>query len=274
MFNLGAKPAVRGFGHIFLQILRILTIIVLLSIMASNWAMIIVSGMKGHFDFFDTVSHIFAASIAVCFVVSELDMFKLFRRYFERNFPVLSPSHSLAWLGLGMIMLGCQLISYQGKEAYNKKNFGLPLWRLVLASAILAITIGFANIMSSVVFRDGQSGITARQIRSDGNLAQPLAPKSDIYDDYSQRSASFRQKEDVSAARRVTRMFNVKNFRKSKLQISHPIIEPSHDDVEHGGSSLDDRSSPIMPNIQRPPTVLHPAYTGGSRYSEAHMSRF
>ncbi|KAK1772634.1 hypothetical protein QBC33DRAFT_21775 [Phialemonium atrogriseum] len=274
MFNLGAKPGVRGFGHIFLQVLRLLTIITLLTTMASNWAMIIVSGLEDRFAFFDTVSHIFASTIALCLIISELDMIGILKRYFERNWPVLSPTHSLAWLGLAMVMLGCQLISDQGKEAYSKKIFGMPLWRLVLSSGILAITFGFSNILSSLIFRDGKGGITARQIRSDGNLAQPTSAKDDIYEEYSQRSASVRQKENISAARRVTRMLNVKNFRRSKIQISKPIMHPTDADLEHGDSGRDDRASPIMPNVQRPPTVMHPAYTGGSRYSEAHMSRF
>lgn len=274
MFNLGAKAGVRGFGHIFLQILRILTIVALLAIMASNWAMIIMSGLINRFAFFDTVSHIFASAISAALIISELDMVRMVRRYFEKNWAVFSPSHSLAWLGLAMVMLGCQVISDQGKDAYSAENLGLPLWRLVLASGILAVTFGFANMLSSVIFRDGKHGITARQIRSDGNLVVPATPKDDEFDGYSRSSASLRQKEDVSAARRVTRMFNPKNFRRSKIQISKPIIAPMDPDLEHDGDELHDRASPIMPKVQRPPTVMHPAYTGGSRYSEAHMSRF
>lgn len=282
MFNLGAKPGVRGFGHIFLQVLRVLTIIALLSIMVSNWAMIVMSGLKNRFAFFDTVSHIFASAIAAGLIVSELDMVRMIRQYFEKTWAALSPSHSLAWLGVAMVMLGCQVISDQGKDAYSPKNFGLPLWRLVLASGILAVTFGFTNILSSLVFRDGKHGITARQIRSDGNLVVPPTPKDEEFDGYSHSSSSLGRKgslrqndrEYVSAARRVTRIFNPNNFRRSRIQISKPIITPMEQDLEHGSDHLEDRASPIMPKVQRPPTVLHPAFTGGSRYSEAHMSRF
>jgi hypothetical protein len=86
--------------------------------------------------------------------------------------------------------------------------------------------------------------------------------------------------------RRITRVFQQTknfNFRRSRLggkdisgpiHISHPMPQQQpHDDydIERGSQ---DRASPIVPEVQRPPTALHPAFTGGSRYSEANMSRF
>jgi hypothetical protein len=117
-------------------------------------------------------------------------------------------------------------------------------------------------------------------IRNDGQLAR--APvKDSMYDSssYSARSASVRQEK------RGTR-FNFRfPVRASKLKISKPI--PQEQEVEQGGMDLrehagndedtwqEDRASPIVPNIQRPPTALHPAYTANSRYSEvSHLPRF
>ncbi|KAK0704987.1 hypothetical protein B0H67DRAFT_649377 [Lasiosphaeris hirsuta] len=281
MFNLGQNSKVRGSGHLILNALRALTIIGLAVVMVSCWAMIVLSGITHHFDFFDTISHFFIFAIAVFLVVSELNLFK---NYFAENWPVLSPSHSLAWLGLAMVIMGCQLFGDLIKPAYTIGNLGLPMWRLVLAAGILSITFGFFNMIASVIFRDGKNGITARQIRSDGNLATPMN-KETGYDDYpysnhdgySQRSGSFRRKEEQpSRAKRITQLFNVKNMRKSKLQISNPIINMHNADVERGGSSdhLNDRASPIIPAVQRPPTALHPVFTGNSRYSEAAMTHF
>jgi hypothetical protein len=290
MFNLGANPKVRGAGHILLQTLRPFTIIGLLSLMTSSWVMIVLSGLTGHFSFFDTMTHIFVSAIAACLVVSEVaDMFSGLQRYFERNWPVLSPSHSLAWLGMAMVMLGCQVLGCLDKDAFSQNNLGMPLWRFVLASGILALTFGAANIVASIVFRDGNNGITARQIRTDGNLATPPASKADYFDSYSQRDnfsqhsqrsfPSVRQKEEEAppAGRRITKIFDVRNLRRSKIQISKPILMPAEPDVEQQQPDDDfqnDRASPILPHMQRPPTALHPAYTGRSRYSEAHMSRF
>ena len=296
MFNLGANSKVRGSGHLVLNALRALTIIGLGTVMVACWAMIVLSGITRRFDFFDTISHFFVFGISVFLVISEVNLFK---NYFESNWPVLSPSHSLAWLGLALVIIGCQIMGDLVKPAYSQENLGLPVWRLIISSAILSITFGVFNMAASVIFRDGKQGITARRIRSDGNLATPVykdtpydvssyASYPTHRDDYSQRSGSVRQNQRQqepeqeisrpSAARRITHMFNPKNlnFRKSKLQISSPMPLGGHHDVERGGSSdhLDDRASPIIPAVQRPPTALHPAFTGSSRYSEAHMTRF
>jgi len=291
MFDLGANSKVRGSGHLVLNALRALTIIGLGTVMVACWAMIVMSGITRHFDFFDTISHFFVFGIAIFLTISEVN---LFTAYFVNNWPVLSPTHSLAWLGLALVIIGCSIMGDLVKPAYSQENLGLPIWRLVIASAILSITFGISNMLLSVIFRDGKNRITARQIRTDGNLAAP-GYKNSPYDvnsyttyptnrdDYSQRSNSLRQKEQeeeavpASAARRFTRALNPKNFnfRKSRLQISAPMPLGGHRDIEHGSTDhLNDRASPIIPAVQRPPTALHPAFTGSSRYSEAHMTRF
>ena len=290
ILNLGANSKVRGSGHLILNALRALTIIGLGTVMVACWAMIVLSGLTQHFFFFDTISHFFIFVVAVFLVISEVN---LFREYFANNWPVLSPTHSLAWLGLALLMMGCQLLGDLVKPAYEQENLGLPMWRLVVSAGILSITFGVFNMLASVIFRDSIQRITARQIRSDGNLAAP-AFKDAGYDSssyaYSQRSGSggYHKEEEMerpSAARRITRMLNpkninVKNFRKSRPQISHPMpmgaSRRSHDDIERGDHDEypNDRASPIIPAVQRPPTALHPAFTGSSRYSEAHMSHF
>lgn len=301
MFNLGRNPKIRGSGHLILNALRAVTIIGLLAVMVSSWAMIVISGLTGQFYFFDTITHFFDFLLAVFLAISELN---IFQRYFRDNWPVFSVSHSLAWLGVLMVMLGCEVLANLDKDKYSQKNLTLPLWRLVVASGILAIAFGFFNIVASVIFRDGSQGITARHIRQDGSLAT-ADNKSTMYDDYrsrdaysrdrgfSQPAASSRQeKEEVSAFRRATRLMNPMNlpknlnFRKSNLPppaekpvISNPIMTYEAD-VERGRDSdatlQDDRSSPIVPALQRPPTALHPMHTGvSSMYSVAHhIDRF
>jgi hypothetical protein len=303
MFNLGQNSKVRGSGHLILNALRALTIIGLVAIMASSWAMIVLSGLAGKFYFFDAVSHFFVFLFAVFLAITEVN---LFQRYFADNWPVFSASHSLAWLGVFLIMLGCQVLGNLDKEKYDQKNLTLPIWRLVLSAGILAIAFGLLNIVASIIFRDGNQGITARHIRRDGSLAT-ADNKATMYDNYSSRdaysrdggysqpAASYQQeKEELSAFRRATRMINPMNlpknlnFRKSKVQphsdkpiISKPII--NHEaDIERGRDSdeiemvQDDRRSPIVPAVQRPPTALHPMHTGvSSVYSVAHhIDRF
>jgi len=282
MFKIGENSKVWGKGHLILNALRAFNIIGLGVVMVASWAMIVLSGLSGNFFFFDMISHFFVFSIAVFLAISEVG---LFQGYFERNWPVLSPTHSLAWLGAAMFVIGCSILGDLVKPAYNVDVLGLAMWRLVLSAGILSITFGTFNIMASAVFRGNE--ITARNIRSDGSLATPT--KKDTYDsysgyssrdrdDYSSRSNTLTQQDEpISAARRFTRMLNVKNLRKSKIQISKPFnpVISQHADIERADTDqFANRGSPIDPHVQRPPTALHPAFTGGSRYSEAHMDRF
>ncbi|KAK3371753.1 hypothetical protein B0T24DRAFT_336334 [Lasiosphaeria ovina] len=240
MFNLGENSKVRGSGHLILNAIRALTIVTLGTVMVACWAMIVLSGITAHFDFFDMISHFFIFVICIFLVISELGLFK---RFFEKNWPVLSPSHSLMWLGLAILIIGCQLLADLTKPAYTLGNLGLSMYRLVLASGILCLIFGISNILVSIIFRDGTRDRQAE--------------------------------EQPSAMRRMTQVFNVKNFRKSKIAISKPFIsEAQAADIERNNSPLASRTSPIVPAVQRPPTALHPAFTGGSHYSTAHMDRF
>jgi len=46
-------------------------------------------------------------------------------------------------MGIGLNMLG-----NLNKEATSQKSLGLPFWRLLVASGILAIIIGFFNVVA------------------------------------------------------------------------------------------------------------------------------
>ncbi|KAK4197601.1 hypothetical protein QBC40DRAFT_285256 [Triangularia verruculosa] len=309
MFSLATSPKLRGSGHLILHALRAFTLIALVVVMVSCWAMIVLSGLTGHFQFFDVISHFFVFSIAIALFISEIGLFK---PWFSNNFPILGPDHSLGWLGLALMITGCSIMADLVKPAYSIDNLGLAIWRLVLASGILAITFGVFNMVASVVFRDSANGITARNIRSNGSLAVPAHQNSKEYYDSgyqsSVRSNSTTrgrypdpvQDEEPNQSqpfyKRMTNHFSVPippkfNFRKSRhLQISKPMPihdENNDDDIERGNGGgygglggvngiqrSNSRASPVIPDIQRPPTALHPAYTGGSHYSTAHMDRF
>ncbi|KAK0674500.1 hypothetical protein QBC41DRAFT_239022 [Cercophora samala] len=309
MLNLATSPKLRGSGHLILHALRACTLVALVVVMVSCWAMIVLSGITGHFDFFDVISHFFVFAISVALLISEVGLFK---PWFKNNFPILGPDHSLGWLGLALLITGCSIMADLVKPAYTIGNLGLAIWRLVLSSGILAITFGVFNMIASIIFRDSSNGITARNIRSDGSLAVPTNNNSNSKEYYdsgyqsSVRSNSTRhryhpehiiddddsepQQQSQPFYKRMTNHFSVPippkfNFRKSRnLQISKPM--PIHNDdsldVERGTGGggygglnrSNSRASPVIPDIQRPPTALHPAYTGGSHYSTAHMDRF
>ncbi|TDZ65965.1 hypothetical protein CTRI78_v003333 [Colletotrichum trifolii] len=294
MFNLSENSRLRGSGHMLLNVLRSFNVIGLLAVCASTWVMIVMSILKHHFAFFDSASHFFTFCIAIFLMFSELN---LFRGYFERNWPVLSCEHGLSWLGISMVVMGCQVLGNITEDTYSQETIGLPLWRLILASGILVITFGFFNIICSIVFRDG-SGINARNIRSDGTLA---SAKNSFVDGYSVRSNSIRSnpvvQQPVYEEKRFKRLTQkLTPWTKSRSgsvnprpAISHPMppagVERGNDvsqtdcSYPHTDNNFDeDRRSPIMPQVARPPTALHPMNAHHSRFSKysevSGMDRF
>jgi hypothetical protein len=119
-------------------------------------------------------------SPAVFLIVSECS---LFSGYFARNWPLLSPIHGFVSLGCAMMVLGLNMLGNMNKEATSQKSLGLPFWRLLVASGILAIVIGFFNVVASYVFRDRSRHITARRVRSHGAITLSEAG-SDIESTY------------------------------------------------------------------------------------------
>ena len=47
-----------------------------------------------------------------------------------------------------MMVLGLNMLGNMNKEATSQKTLGLPFWRLLVASGILAIVIGFFNVIA------------------------------------------------------------------------------------------------------------------------------
>jgi len=81
----------------------------------------------------------------VFLVVSECS---LCRDFFARNWPLLSPSHGFVGLGVAMIVLGLNILGNMNKQATSQDSLGLPFWRLVIASGILSLVIGFFNVVA------------------------------------------------------------------------------------------------------------------------------
>lgn len=97
------------------------------------------------FFFFDATSHVITALAGLFLIISECS---LFRTFFARNWPLLSPSHGFVTLGCSMIVLGLNMLGNMNKQATSQQSLGLPFWRLLLASGILSIVIGFFNIVA------------------------------------------------------------------------------------------------------------------------------
>lgn len=84
-------------------------------------------------------------TIAVFLLTSELS---LFRPYFARNWPLLSPTHGFVTLALAMIVLGINMLGNLNKDATSRKSLGMPFWRIVIGSGIVIFILGFINLIS------------------------------------------------------------------------------------------------------------------------------
>lgn len=51
-------------------------------------------------------------------------------------------------LGVTMILLGNAILGNLNKEATSQESLGLAFWRIVIASGIVVIVMGFVNIVS------------------------------------------------------------------------------------------------------------------------------
>ncbi|RDI85311.1 hypothetical protein Vi05172_g4693 [Venturia inaequalis] len=157
-----------GPGFIILNMLRAMNIIALLLVIAASMIMVIKTFTASKFFFFDGATHCLTAISSMFLVISECAIFK---SWFRTNWPVLSNSHGFNFLGLAMSVLGINILGNLNKEATSQKSIGLPFWRVVIASGIIIFTLGWINILASIIFCDRRLGVTARQIRSKGLVA-------------------------------------------------------------------------------------------------------
>lgn len=139
------------------------------------------------------------------------------------------------------------------------------------------------GISQTFVFCDSKLGITGRQVRSHGaTTTKEASTKSN----FSVSSGSVRR-----APSPVLPSYHSNSApedrRKSRFGLKFPIrlsgiSKPVSNDPEQF-QKWETRSSPVAPEVQRPPTALHPAYNRGvvggypasSRYSVAsNVTRF
>lgn len=97
------------------------------------------------FFFFDATSHVVTAIAGLFLIVSECSLFKGF---FARNWPLLSPAHGFITLGCAMMIIGLNQLGNMNKQATSQQSLGMAFWRLLLASGILTIVIGFFNVVA------------------------------------------------------------------------------------------------------------------------------
>ena len=63
--------------------------------------------------------------------------FSLFRGYYARNWPLLSPNHGFVTMALMMVVLGINMLGNLNKQATSQESLGMAFWRIVIASGIV-----------------------------------------------------------------------------------------------------------------------------------------
>ncbi|PHH63122.1 hypothetical protein CDD81_6273 [Ophiocordyceps australis] len=269
MANMGT---LRGAGMVILQILRAFTVITLAAVEASCWVLMIKVDKGRSFFVFECASLFFTAVICLFLIVAEFPLIGTIKGYLSRTWPVLSDQHGLAWLGTALVVIGCNMLGNLNRPAYDADNLGPHFARLVLASAILALTFGILNIVSSYVWRDTNEAITSRDIRANGSLAKP---RNDVLPEYTPSHKSNSSSRNEKTRSKFMSMFWRKGTTSEKSprpKISGPM--PIQHEFERHDPN-DRRGSPIVPGVRRPDTALHPMHAErDSIYSEAHLSRF
>lgn len=82
---------------------------------------------------------------AVFLLVSELS---LFRAFYARNWPLLSPAHGFVTLAIAMLVLGVDILGDLNKPSTSQEALGLAIWRVVIGSGILMVILGFLNLFA------------------------------------------------------------------------------------------------------------------------------
>jgi len=168
-----SPKSLAGPGYIILNGIRAMNIIGLLAVIAASVVMLVKTSVASRFFFFDAVGHVLTAITGMFLFVSELS---LFRAYFARNWPLLSPSRGFVALAIAMLVLGINMLGNLNKPATSQQALGLAFWRVVISSGIIIFILGLVNLIASYVFRDRKQGITARQVRAHGAVAVTKTP--------------------------------------------------------------------------------------------------
>lgn len=272
MIGLSENSSLLGPGWYLLNVLRACNIVALLSVAVSSMVLVIKTDMITNFFIFQAVAHCITCGVALLLILSELPQPGFVKEFYRNNWPtfctldISNRGHSLAWLGVWMLAMGIWVLgSLNAENLIDKLSF--PLWRLTLASGILAIVFSCFNFIVSIIFRDSPRNITVRMIREHGANVYNVARVTN-YDidtstlNSSARSNSIRKEKQPFTqfhhpmANRFSKLFG----RDNKPQISAPIItttihQENHDveaayPQERESWEGVDRASPIAPHVQ------------------------
>ncbi|KAI4116972.1 MAG: hypothetical protein LQ345_002706 [Seirophora villosa] len=246
------KKPLAGPGYVILNVIRIMNIVSFIAVIVASFSMLVKTFIVSKFFFFDAVSHVITAFLSMFLLLTETP---LFRSYFARNWPLLAPTHGFLTLGILMTILGVSVLGNLNKEATSQASLGASYWRIVIASGIIVLIMGPANILASYVFRQKKLGVTARQVRAYGAVAAQklplhLSPSASVRMDAKHRPFGLLARSDTVPAAATGGTTRVNDPRRN---ISAPMNNVQPDQfVRFEGEP-----------IGKPDLAHHPAMVGG-----------
>ncbi|KZF25713.1 hypothetical protein L228DRAFT_82211 [Xylona heveae TC161] len=253
--------ALAGPGYIILNVFRVLNVLSIMAIITANCVLLIKLPVYTKFFVFESITHAIVINICIFLISSELS---LFRSYFYRNWPLLSPIRGFVTLGLAMVVLGISTLGTLNRQSSSEQSLGLAFWRIVAGSGIVAIVLGCFNMLNSFIFRDSSNGVTARHVRSYG----AVAPQRAQLQMESANSASCKLGPYKSF--RLCRQSTLHSHHSEKISLrSSPVAEK----VQPLGPRVPvNISAPLNPNpqftdyvrISPPDMAHHPAASAGN----------
>ncbi|KAI0426321.1 hypothetical protein F5Y09DRAFT_69739 [Xylaria sp. FL1042] len=256
MFGKGESSGFQGHAYIILQVIRFCNVAVLLAVMVASVLMLIFAKLPNGFQFFADVVHALVFFFSGLLIFTEIGLWGKGQEFVARAWPMLGPDRGFTGLGAIMVLIGCHLLGGLNGNLYSASRVPSQIPQVIIGAGIIAIAFGFTNIIASLLFKNEK--VRAREVRQAGATTRDV----NFNDGYSSRANSTR-KPNISGP----------------MPMNEPF-PPRGDNSEYYGDdnkstiSYDSRHSPIMPQISRPPTAMHPA-NRQTQYSEAsHIDRF
>ncbi|TGJ85339.1 hypothetical protein E0Z10_g3410 [Xylaria hypoxylon] len=256
MFGKNNSSGVQGHAYIILQVIRFCNVAVLLAVMVASVLMLIFAKLPNGFQFFADIVHALVFFFAALLIFTEIGLWGKGQAFIARAWPMLGPDRGFTGLGSIMILIGCHLLGGLNNGTYTEDGVPSQISQVIIGAGIISLAFGFTNVLASLMFKNEK--VRAREVRSAGATTRDVI----FNDNYSSSSRSnSTRKPEISGPMPMNDQF----------QRDNSEFYPEDD---KSLTSFDSRHSPIMPQISRPPTALHPI-NRTTHYSEAsHIDRF
>ncbi|KAI5813411.1 hypothetical protein BZA77DRAFT_233336, partial [Pyronema omphalodes] len=130
-------------GFWLLNLLRVCSVISLVSGFVASWATLVRSFGANKFFFFDAAGHILLSSLFAFLILTQCSIFP---SYFKTNWPVFARDASLVWQGLAEIGVGISLLANLNEEVASKEILGNNFNTLIIASGACICLFGLLTL--------------------------------------------------------------------------------------------------------------------------------